>query len=106
LGTGYSSITLATDNDYLRILGEVGLLGLLSFFLILANILKGFLSKWPFIKNFKKMELAFTAGLFSGIGGVMVNAFFIDIFEASKFAIMFWLFAGFVLAILKYEVVE
>lgn len=32
LGTGYSSITLATDNDYLRSLGETGFLGFSSFF--------------------------------------------------------------------------
>ena len=37
LGTGYSSITLATDNDFLRLLGEVGLVGALAFFLIFAN---------------------------------------------------------------------
>ncbi|MGB6838853.1 MAG: O-antigen ligase family protein, partial [Microgenomates group bacterium] len=34
LGTGYSSITLATDNEYLRLLGEVGVLGFFAFFLI------------------------------------------------------------------------
>jgi len=38
LGTGYSSITLATDNDYLRALGEVGLLGFLAFVFILIKI--------------------------------------------------------------------
>ena len=40
LGTGYSSITLATDNDYLRILGETGILGAFSFVLILAEIFR------------------------------------------------------------------
>ena len=38
LGTGYSSITLATDNDFLRLFGEVGILGFLSFLLIFSNI--------------------------------------------------------------------
>ena len=38
LGTGYSSITLATDNDYLRALGETGILGLTSFVLIFINM--------------------------------------------------------------------
>lgn len=38
LGTGYSSITLATDNDYLRALGETGFLGLVAFGLIFFRI--------------------------------------------------------------------
>ena len=31
IGTGYSSIDLATDNDYLRMLGETGILGFAAF---------------------------------------------------------------------------
>ncbi|MBU4016391.1 O-antigen ligase family protein, partial [Patescibacteria group bacterium] len=34
LGSGYSTITLATDNDYFRALGETGILGLVSFLFI------------------------------------------------------------------------
>src|SRR3989344_485484 len=40
LGTGYSSLGLATDNDFLRMLGEVGLLGLTSFILIIIELTK------------------------------------------------------------------
>ena len=40
LGTGYSSITIATDNDYLRILGETGIFGLLSFVLLFFVLVK------------------------------------------------------------------
>lgn len=94
LGTGYSSITLATDNDYLRLLGEVGLLGFLAFFLIFANLIIIFLKKFPFHKNFTGLELAFVAGLFAALPGLFTNAVFIDIFEASKLATLFWLFTG------------
>ena len=94
LGTGYSSITLATDNDFLRLLGEVGILGFLSFILIFTNIFslsKRLLSK---ARTLSGIELAFAVSYIGGIVGVFVNALFIDIFEASKFAIIFFLVTG------------
>ena len=98
LGTGYSSITLATDNDYLRLLGEVGLLGFFAFVLIFVNIAKVFGKVIPFIGSFKGIRLAFMAGLLGGIVGTLVNAVFIDVFEASKFATIFWLLMGIAVA--------
>lgn len=90
LGTGYSSITLATDNDYLRALGETGILGFSAFILIFINIYKK-------IKNVKfnnSFESIFKVGLIGSTIAVLLTAVFIDIFEASKFATMFWLFTG------------
>jgi hypothetical protein len=103
LGTGYSSITLATDNDYLRLFGEVGLLGFFAFFLILTRIGQKLLSVFPLRKRFKGTELAFITGLTGSIPGLLLNAVFIDIFEASKFAIIFWLFVGLCLGLVRYE---
>lgn len=94
LGTGYSSITLATDSDYLRALGETGLLGFFAFFLIFARIILSFIKGLPLQKEYKGEELAFMAGVYGAIPGVLLNAVFIDIFEASKFAIVFWLILG------------
>lgn len=101
LGTGYSSITLATDNDYLRLLGEVGILGFLAFFLIFIRIGKKIIDSLPLTRNFKGVELAFMAGFVGALPGIFINAVFIDVFEASKFAIIFWLLAGFSVALLK-----
>jgi O-antigen ligase len=101
LGTGYSSITLATDNDYLRLLGEVGILGFLSFFLILARVLIPFLKSFPFLKKLKGSELGFIAGLSGGIVAILLNAIFIDVFEASKLAINFWLLVGLALPLVR-----
>lgn len=94
LGTGYSSISLATDNDYLRMLGETGLLGFLAFFLIFIRIIQTYLSRYPFLNNFDGLNLSFISGMFGSFAGILANAAFIDVFEASKFATIFWLLIG------------
>ena len=94
LGTGYSSITLATDNDYLRALGETGIIGFFAFALVFLRVMVQFLKSYPFERFLSGENLALTAGLFGSLPGLFVNAFFIDIFEASKFAIVFWFLIG------------
>jgi hypothetical protein len=101
LGTGYSSITLATDNDYLRLLGEVGILGFLAFFLIFLRIGRSVSKAFPLIKKYKGVELGFLAGMIGSFPGLLLNAVFIDIFEASKFAIIFWLLMGFAVGLVS-----
>lgn len=103
LGTGYSSITLATDNDYLRLLGETGLFGFLAFIIIILNFS---LTLFKLIlRNSGKVifstEALFTAGIAGSLVGILINAVFIDIFEASKFAIIFWLIFGMIKGIEK-----
>jgi len=92
LGSGYSSISLATDNDYLRFLGETGILGLLSFLLILFIILliahQGLRKiKTPFARSV-------IIGVAAGIFGLSLNAVLIDVFEASKVAYVLWMMVG------------
>lgn len=84
LGTGYSSVGLAVDNDYLRALAETGILGFAALALVFIRLFKSWLpAKTPFIWA----VICITAGL-------LLNAVFIDIFEASKIATVFWLIAG------------
>ncbi|KKQ91782.1 MAG: hypothetical protein UT58_C0010G0003 [Microgenomates group bacterium GW2011_GWC1_39_7b] len=94
LGTGYSSIDLATDNDYLRILGETGLFGFLAFWLVFLRIGKIFTSSIPTIRKLDPPSLGFVVGISGGILGTFLSIFFIDLFEASKFATLFWLLLG------------
>lgn len=102
LGTGYSSINLATDNDYLRMLGETGLLGFLAFFLIFARIGKLLLTKaFPITVKLQGIEMGFVAGMVGAIIGSFLIAIFIDIFEASKFATIFWLLTGLTVYLLR-----
>lgn len=97
LGSGYGSVTLAVDNNYLRILGETGILGFASFlsvFLVSFIYIKKLLPKVdsPLIKSF---VLGFIAGTF----GLFLNAFLIDVFEASKIAFSYWLLMGITLGL-------
>jgi O-antigen ligase len=98
LGTGYSSITLATDNDYLRTLGEIGILGFVSTFFVHFRIIKELIIKsWPkgiLSKKEINFRTAYLAGVLGCLPGIFMNALFIDVFEASKFAIPFWIIIG------------
>ncbi len=91
LGKGPSSITEATDNDYLRWLGEFGLLGTISFFFILFLMVKQLIQQ---AKKVKKNEKYLIIGLLFGLFGLLGNASYIDVFEASKVAYMFWMVMG------------
>jgi hypothetical protein len=88
-GTGLGSISLATDNDYLRLLGETGMVGFITFMLIpfyfLFTTIKLFLIKKPNI--YIQLQLIFCGIIISALG----NAIFIDIFEASKVAYTYWI---------------
>lgn len=107
LGTGYSTLVKAkvweftiaesTDNDFLRLLGETGLLGFASFMLILYTIIK---ILW---RAFKTTANTLHYALFgSGIAvtiGLLINAVYIDVFEASKIAYTYWSLIGLLLAL-------
>lgn len=106
LGTGYSSITLATDNDFLRLLGEVGILGFLSFILIFSNIFNLARKMISKASKLNGVELAFVVSFVGGLVGILLNAFFIDIFEASKFAIIFFLITGLFVSLVRNKIYE
>ena len=100
LGTGYSSIDIATDNDFLRSLGEIGLLGTIAFILIYIEIVKRILS---LLKDDDKFLRFFSAGILSMLLTFVLNGLFIDVFEASKVASLFWMMLGLNLAVLNFK---
>ncbi len=89
-GKGPSAITEATDNDYLRWLGEFGLVGTGIFVFILGKL---FLSLFFAAKKSSPEQLVI-GGVLAGFFGLLINAAMIDIFEASKVAFMFWMVMG------------
>ncbi len=106
LGSGYSTLTKdqvtdfteaeSTDNDYLRALGETGLLGLLSFFgIIIISLIKA--TKSLFSTSDPTLSIILAASI-SLLFGMLINAIYIDIFEASKVAYIIWAFIGLIFA--------
>ena len=91
LGRGPSSITEATDNDFLRWLGEFGLFGTLSFLAILFLISK---QAWIAARTNKNEENIFFYAILFSLFGLLINATYIDVFEASKIAYNFWMIIG------------
>ena len=91
LGTGPSSLTEATDGDYFRWLGELGLLGTITFLNILFLILK---TIWVSVKKLPFSEKLIGYGFIFGFLALFINASYIDAFEASKVAYTFWTIAG------------
>ncbi len=102
LGSGYSTLTKSTvdefteaestDNDYLRMLGETGLLGTISFLAILAY-LAGQGIRYTH-KDHDTMTRIVGIGMLSAVIGLLVNATYIDVFESSKVAYTLWMLAA------------
>lgn len=106
LGAGYATLTKktihqfteaeSTDGDYVRLLGETGILGFLSFLAIFYITLR------EIIKNLYKVHdkiiFVLYAGWIAATIGYLLNAIFIDVFEASKVAYTYWAYTGIVLA--------
>jgi len=104
LGTGYSTLVKtsvgeftyaeSTDNDFLRMLGETGLLGTLAFLAIIYYVLK------MAVANLKNKPTPFVQILSLGaIGatlGMLTTATYIDVFESSKVAYVYWMIAALV----------
>lgn len=85
----------STDNNFLRTLGETGLLGFIAFYgtILIAMILVT-LQWW----RHSDWTLPLTAGFLAATIGLLVNAIYIDVFAASKVAFTFWAMTGLTLA--------
>jgi hypothetical protein len=81
----------STDNNFLRTLGETGLLGFISFYSIIALLIITLIKV-----KVKPLSPAFifSQALLGSIIGLLFNAIYIDVFAASKIAFTFWLMAG------------
>ncbi len=96
LGSGFSTLSVAADGDYIRMLGETGVLGTLSFLGILFTAYALFFKRKEVLVGYEK---AFVIGVFGGLTGLLFNAILIDVFEASKVAFVLWLLLGIAMAL-------
>lgn len=87
LGKGVSTLTEATDNDYLRWLGEFGLVGTSIFIFIIFSFIRFvYRNKEKYDSQEKYIFLGYIFGIFA----LLIYASYFDIFEASKVAYTFW----------------
>lgn len=103
LGSGYSTLVKSnvgeftyaesTDNDYLRMLGETGLLGTLAFLYIIYLVLKYALANLSQLDNTTQI---LSLGAIGATVAMLVTATYIDIFESSKVAYVYWMIAAIV----------
>lgn len=106
LGSGYATLNKkefyqfteaeSTDNNFLRTIGETGLLGLISFYgaIITLLIILYQNQKGEKLNQLKVINIAFTAASI----GLLLNATYIDVFASSKVAFTYWALAGAILA--------
>lgn len=99
-GMGPASITEATDNDYLRWLGEFGIVGTGVFIFILGKL---FLTIF-FLSRKSAVDGIYMGALLAGFFGLLINAVMIDIFEASKVAFIFWMVMGMTVGYLENQI--
>lgn len=108
LGSGYSSLNKrdfyhlseadGTDNNYLRLLGETGLLGFLSFFGIILVA-----ARHAFAELKKNTPSSLAIGFIGLLCGLLINALLFDVFAASKVAFGLWAITGVCLGMWKLE---
>lgn len=92
LGSGFSTTSLATDNDYLRMIGESGILGIITFLGVFFTIAVFIYRARVRVRS--DPEKDFALGVGAGIIGLSLNATLIDVFEASKVAYTLWIMTG------------
>lgn len=101
LGTGYSTLVKttneeftyaeSTDNDYLRMLGETGLLGTIAFMWIIYAVIK---YSYINLATAEGITVVLSLGAIGATVAMLTTATYIDIFESSKVAYVYWMIAA------------
>ncbi|NCN87414.1 MAG: O-antigen ligase family protein [Candidatus Pacebacteria bacterium] len=112
LGSGYATLNKGNlylfteadgvDNNFLRTLGETGLLGIISFY---GTIFFAMRLAIKSLRNHQDELLKiFAIGYFAGSLGLLINATYIDVYAASKVAFSYWAITGVFVA--YYTIIE
>lgn len=101
LGGGFSVVGVGVDSEYLTLLAELGVLGILVFIYLLWSILRNIKTASDQTSSINIRVILI--GMFSGIIGLIIEGFFVDAFRASKIAYLFWLLVAVVIILSKSE---
>jgi hypothetical protein len=92
-GAGQSALGDVVDNNYLRVLGENGLVGFAVFIMLIYHIWKNCVKVYnneAMSKEFRDYALFVLVML----ANMLIIALMADVFEMSKIAFLFWLLVG------------
>jgi hypothetical protein len=111
LGSGYATLNKkefqqfteaeSTDNNFLRTIGETGLLGFITFYGAILTLLI-VLHRQQKASSNEQLKITNIAFIAASIG-LLLNATYIDVFASSKVAFTYWALAGAILAYNKLE---
>lgn len=100
-GSGYGTLAMldsqkfmeadSTDNNFLRTIGETGVLGFISFYGIVFFFMKDLLKS---VRAQHAKTSAASIGFIGSTFGLLTTAVYLDVFAASKVAFIFWGLAG------------
>ncbi len=103
-GSGYGTLAMldtkgfqeadSTDNNFLRTLGETGILGFLAFYGMIVFVI---IETYRASKEKDSLIGPLAIGFFGASIGLLTTAIYLDVFAASKVAFMYWAIAGIVL---------
>lgn len=104
-GSGYGTLGMldtnrfveadSTDNNYLRTIGETGILGFIIFYgLIIFTALESYKTAQKSTGQLKFLMIGFVGTSI----GILMNAIYIDVFAASKVAFHYWILVGLTLS--------
>ncbi|MEP7167300.1 MAG: O-antigen ligase family protein [Candidatus Woesebacteria bacterium] len=104
-GSGYGTLAMldtqgfteadSTDNNFLRTLGETGLVGFILFYGIIFSVALATFKAGK--KSQDETTSGLSIGLFGAVIGLCITAIYLDVFAASKVAFTFWALTGVVL---------
>lgn len=96
-GWGITSLGLFVEGEFVRLLGEVGMLGLLAFFWIIFRIFKVSLQNFQIVKdNFSK---GIIVGFLAGLVGLLFHALTTNTFIIVRIMEPFWFLAAVVMVL-------
>ncbi len=102
LGSGYGTINKgefldtfteadSVDNNYLRTLGETGILGIITFY---GVIIIALITAAKSLRQPRDLADYYNYAFIALLVGIMINGTYIDVFAASKVAFTLWMLVG------------
>lgn len=110
LGSGYATLNKesvdhfteaeSTDNNFLRTLGETGLLGFITFY---GTVVVAMWLAFKQLRSKDTLSQGLAIGFIAGTVGLLLNAVYIDVFAASKVAFTYWGLLGMIMGYFTWQ---